>query len=1370
MTQNYMKTRSIFAKKLALKKKISKSVGTEGSEWFDGQYTDGWLRPTAKLHIYAAERVEFDLFLPKNELNESDARDLSVYIDEVNVKNLTVSRGELTTLGLDLENNDSLKVVEFQFDGVDVTDRDSRKLSCMCTEMRISKTKLVMAGAPEDFFDEQFYLTQIRDSFPNDALKHYFEIGWKIGLDPAPHFSTNAYLNRYSDIRENGINPFEHFVLHGFDEGREVEWSTRADRTDFFLTFNSDIEPSVARLVQRAFQPCNRGIYDKKVLLKKYLEIGWRDRAAFRPYSFCKQENQPISGQGLFSGEETALLLTAAEEHLSNQDLIAALTALAYPEWYDQQCANLGVLSPTQLSMDLATHYVTIGRYFHLSITPIFDVPFYVDALTEILDESDQVVAENALLHYLTKGEAAGLYPCAFFNPNYYRNQNDIGDGSPLVHFTKEGAALGYRTSAVFWSDWYRKAYDISTDNPLLHFYKFGIAEGFSPNPLTDLGWYSKENKLESETAALKHYVATGFRNDLAPHPLIDPKYISLQPQGVSQDRKNATLEVERYMRFAHELDPHPLFKTGYYLKCLKTAKAIDQPLAHYLDIASPGSKHPNPYFCDKTYYSRRRDVAKAEMPALLHYVSGGCWESGTTIHPLIDYDCLRDAVSDVSNMPALEVLLSGRAGDRVSLRRPPTLLDTQNKSKWRRVALDIDRAATLYPDVSLEAVSTGILAHVFYVDLLDEVIAFAQNVPQPSTLLVSTDSFFKKQEIEASLKQSGLPNWEVRVFENRGRDIAPSFLGFLDRLETLDYAVHVHTKKSPHYGQGFDLWRKYLFAENGGSCERVEAILRVFEANPSLGALAPVDFEPLRQLISWGYNRRMVEALLALVGREGSLDNVSLELPSGSMFWFRIKSLRGFFDAGLERYHFDPEDRQVDGTLAHAIERAFFFLIEHEGYDWARFCSGDKLGGGYKVTEDIRFARSRLLAPDTTKDPVVFKIPETQAFFCRAIDNPRPRLNLLIPTADLQVGYAGVSEAVRQFRAIGKRLQPNTDLRIIATDVPFNKMTVSPKGFSVCDSLLEDENLAVVPGFLKATEPLGLRRNDIFVASAWWTAGQAYDLIDEQNDIFGQDDRRRMIYLIQDFEPGFYAWSTKGYLSENTYRHPDKTIAIFNTPLLSDFMLKRYEFSHSEVYHPMIHENLLIPIKDQLTFADREKIVLLYARPHAERNCLEMLDATVFHCFKQDSDFWSDWRFLAIGEDFESDQLRGDNITILGRLSLDAYRDYLSKSRLGVSIMVSPHPSYPPLEMAANGVKVLANTYEDKDLSLLHENIESFTLYDPKALAQRLRTMAEASNGDGKPLVDWFFGGQNNLDLVADSVGQLLRHDLRLENSDGGG
>lgn len=304
---------------------------------------------------------------------------------------------------------------------------------------------------------------------------------------------------------------------------------------------------------------------------------------------------------------------------------------------------------------------------------------------------------------------------------------------------------------------------------------------------------------------------------------------------------------------------------------------------------------------------------------------------------------------------------------------------------------------------------------------------------------------------------------------------------------------------------------------------------------------------------------------------------------------------------------------------------------------------------------------------------------------------------------------------------------------------------------------------MIVVPGFLRQNEPLGLRENDVFVVSAWWSAAQAFDLVEQQAKLFGVE-KRKVVYLIQDFEPGFYAWSTRWAMAENTYRHPDRTIAVFNTPLLADFMNKRYQFSTNYTFKPMINESLMIPVKEQVASDKREKIVLLYARPHAERNCLDMLDAVVFHCFESDPNFWADWRFLAIGENFESRKLSSSKIEVLGRLSLEEYRSYLAKSKLGMSIMVSPHPSYPPLEMAANGVRVLTNTYEGKDLSTLHENIESFSLFEPESLAKQLRAMAQVSAKQGKPMVDWFFNGGNNLASVADAVAKQLRMSLPVD------
>lgn len=1212
----------------------------------------------------------------------------------------------------------------------------------------------------KNHFDEEFYLEQLQGEKPDDLLEHYASIGVAKGLDPSPFFSTEYYLLKHEDVRKSAINPFEHYIFFGKKEGRQTRPSKRVNAAAFLLAKGGEISLETASLVLCAHQKAPMIENADESQLYDYMRYGWRNHPALMKTDFAAEASLERSYTDGYSESAKEKIIAASEAYLRDHALLSTFSDLLDAPWYAQQCLDAGIATAKILGMDPATHYLAIGRFFRLSPTPLFDVAHYVDSAEAATHEI--VAPEKALIHYLRVGESNGLRPCALFNPAYYAAEYDVSEGSALAHFAKTGAALDYHPSVVFWTGWYRATYKVSAVNPLSHFYMFGIEEGCLPNPLLDLSWCANQSRSVEKRTALKHYISTGFLKDLAPHPLLDPDYIRQQSglEGLIKDRSETA--VEFYMRNARKLDPSPLFDTRYYLGRLDLGDDIEQPLWHYEDPKSRGPKCPNPYFFDATYNETRPDVKNSSFSPLAHYISAGHREENISVHPLIDHGKL-PVVEGVAT--PLEALIQGKAGDMVDVRYP-SAVDTENRSKWTPVALDIDTAAQSYGEVSIETASAAILAHVFYVELLPEVIDVALNVPQPSVLLISTNTMTKRQAIEAILKESEVENWEVRVFENRGRDVAPSFLGFVDRIASFDYAVHIHTKQSRHYGQSFDKWRRYLFLENGGSRKRVEAILKTFEANPDIGALAPADFSPMHDLISWGHNRRMAEALMQLAGHRVSLASCSLEFPSGSMFWFRVKALRGLFEAGLRRYHFDPEAGQVDGTLSHAVERAFFLLCEAEGYSWARFCSGDKLGG-YIVTDKIKFARSRLLPFFSTRNPIAEKLPETAPFFCRAVENPRPRINLLIPTADLQTGYAGVSEAIRQFRAIGNKLGEKTNFRIVATDVPFNNMTIPPDGFSVSTKLDDERDMIVVPGFLRGNEPLGLRENDVFVVSAWWSAAQAFDLLEQQAKLFGAE-RRRIVYLIQDFEPGFYAWSTRWAMAENTYRRPDQTIAVFNTPLLADFMTKRYNFSATQTFHPMINESLLIPEEKQAALEAREKIVLLYARPHAERNCLEMLDAIVFHCMADDPGFWATWRFLAIGENFNDQQrLKSSNIEVLGRLSLDDYRDYLAKSKLGISIMVSPHPSYPPLEMAANGIKVLTNTYEGKDLSTLHENLESFTLFDPAVLAQRLKAMAQAPATHGKPLVDWFFEGGNNLDSVAEAVAKELTMSLPEEKQD---
>lgn len=73
-------------------------------------------------------------------------------------------------------------------------------------------------------FDPDFYTSSYSDAPKNAdaAFSHYLKKGWLKGYDPAPWFSTTAYLDTYPDIRNAGLNPFVHYVSRGRLEKRPL--------------------------------------------------------------------------------------------------------------------------------------------------------------------------------------------------------------------------------------------------------------------------------------------------------------------------------------------------------------------------------------------------------------------------------------------------------------------------------------------------------------------------------------------------------------------------------------------------------------------------------------------------------------------------------------------------------------------------------------------------------------------------------------------------------------------------------------------------------------------------------------------------------------------------------------------------------------------------------------------------------------------------------------------------------------------------------------------------------------------------------------------------------------------------------------------
>ena len=75
--------------------------------------------------------------------------------------------------------------------------------------------------------------------------------------------------------------------------------------------------------------------------------------------------------------------------------------------------------------------------------------------------------------------------------------------------------------------------------------------------------------------------------------------------------------------------------------------------------------------------------------------------------------------------------------------------------------------------------------------------------------------------------------------------------------------------------------------------------------------------------------------------------------------------------------------------------------------------------------------------------------------------------------------------------------------------------------------------------------------------------------------------------------------------------------------------------------------------------------------------------------------------------------------------------RGILSESSIGLSLMVSPHPSFPPLEMVHFGIMTITNRFANKDLSLFHDNFISIDDVRPESIADQLVTLCRRFESD---------------------------------------
>jgi hypothetical protein len=422
-----------------------------------------------------------------------------------------------------------------------------------------------------------------------------------------------------------------------------------------------------------------------------------------------------------------------------------------------------------------------------------------------------------------------------------------------------------------------------------------------------------------------------------------------------------------------------------------------------------------------------------------------------------------------------------------------------------------------------------------------------------------------------------------------------------------------------------------------------------------------------------------------------------------------RVAELRPYLrrGPGLVRHWADAAGLAAGGHLRLARIAFGHGVVSLGRSAWAL---GEALGPGMNAALDRFDERLYSLSPGTL--PVVPQalrpagapraaaavIDRRKALRCRAgAEAAAPALQVLVPTLNPAEVFAGVATAVDLGLMVAAR---GAAVRFVATDLPVGSAEATRRlllgRLGAADAA---RGAAERVDFACGVTPdrLEFHPQDAILATAWWSAHAAARIIRETGM-----QRRRFLYLLQDYEPNFYPWGPDFAEAEASYALDFEPV--FNTTLLRDYFAAlghAFATADAPAFHPSIDINRFARGARPPRPARRR--IALYGRPEVPRNMFPTAVEALAAFVAAQGLTAETVEIMSVGLRHDPVVLTGGVvIQSLGKLPYEDYPDWLLTVDIGLSLMHSPHPSHPPIEMAAAGARVVTNRFATKDLSRL--------------------------------------------------------------------
>lgn len=219
----------------------------------------------------------------------------------------------------------------------------------------------------------------------------------------------------------------------------------------------------------------------------------------------------------------------------------------------------------------------------------------------------------------------------------------------------------------------------------------------------------------------------------------------------------------------------------------------------------------------------------------------------------------------------------------------------------------------------------------------------------------------------------------------------------------------------------------------------------------------------------------------------------------------------------------------------------------------------------------------------------------------------------------------------------------------------------------------------------------------ECFITTSWWTTASTMASVPHES----------IIYLLQEDERMFYPYGDD-HLRCTAVLAADSLRFVINTRLLFDHF-KAEGFSNIAAngtwFEPAFPSEVFYPRPEQRS---GKRTLMFYARPNNLRNLfyfgVELLEEAVSRGIID----LSQWDILLVGKDVPKITIGETYVPeVMENMAWAEYAELIGRVQLGLCLMYTPHPSYPPLDLAASGAVVVTNRFAGKqDLSMYSNNI----------------------------------------------------------------